>query len=288
MIQNFPEVNDPMKLKVLVHDAAANIRKAGRQDSTKVYESITCIDHLLNTSLGHAETRTELVANLLKNCKLLAARTHQSTNDWLLIKKVCKGLDIDPLKITQPVTTRWNSNCMMLESIKRMQPALEQILLEPNAKDDLKNLIPSDTEFSMINNLFKYLKMMKKYSEKWSSEKNVSIPCVLSDLFAIIKYTEDKIIRMRNIRLDNYDPVVADFLSAFVEELQMHNTHTSRLRNLGQEKQLYRIAHYLHPYYKGHAMRDVILENGQNSFECTEKYMIDKHPTTARYNKFNL
>jgi hypothetical protein len=278
MIGDFPGVNDPMKLKVLVHDAAANMKKAGKQDSNKVYESMVCIDHLLNTSLGHAEARTEEVAELFKKCKALATRTHQSTNDWFTIKKFCEKVNIKPMKITQPVSTRWNSNCMMLESLVRMQPALEQIVLDQNVRKELQDLIPHDYEFVMIKKLFKYLNVIRGYSEKWSSQKEVSIACVLSDLYTISEFTKD---RIRSYK--NHDGQISDFLEAFLEELQMHNAQTQRLKNLGMENKIYRIAHYLHPYYKGCAMKRQILDNGQDAFQFTEQDLIEKHPSTARY-----
>ena len=277
MIADFPGVNDPMKLKVLVHDAAANIKKAGKQDSNKVYESIVCIDHLLNTSLCHAEARTEEVAELLKKCKALATRTHQSTNDWYTIRRMCEKVNIKPMKITQPVTTRWNSNCMMLESLVRMKPALEQILIDPNVRKELQDLIPHDFEFVIIEKLFKILRVLKEYSEKWSSEKNVSISSVLSDLGAISMFTQSRINKYKD-----HDGELSKFLEVFMEELQMHNSQTQRLKNLGLENKLYRIAHYLHPYYKGFAMKRKNLENGQNAFEFTERELIEKHPSTAR------
>jgi hypothetical protein len=277
MIEQFPGVNDPTKLKVLVTDAAACMKKAGSKDSNKVYESNVCIDHVLNTSLCSAEKKSVVIEQLFGKCKSLAARTHQSTNDWIYIQRKCKDKGINAIKITQPVSTRWNSNCMMLESLVKMKPALENIAIDPSARDELAQFIPDAYEFEMIQKLWKYLRHLKKYSEKWSSEKNVSIAGLLTDLYAIKILTVKLIQKQR----DQF-PAIADFMKVFLEELQMHNPQVQRLKNLGLENRIYRIAHYLHPFFKGHALRKGTLCNGQNAFEHTEQYLIDKHPSTSR------
>jgi hypothetical protein len=277
MIDKFPGVNDPNKLKVLVTDAAASMKKAGSVDSNRVYEANVCIDHVLNTSLCAAEKRCEYVSDLFETCKKLAARTHQSTNDWLYIKKKCAEKEIDPIKITQPVTTRWNSNCMMLESLEKMKVALLAIRIDDHAKEHLRDLMPDPHQFEVIKYLCRFLKKLRNFSEQWSSEKHVSIAGVLGDLYSIKLYTDQCI-----LKLSSRFPEVTEFMTAFLEELQMHNSKVQRLRNLGLENKLYRIADYLHPFYKGFVQRRATLANGQNAFEHTEQYLIDKHPTTAR------
>jgi len=141
----------------------------------------------------------------------------------------------------------------------------------------LAQFIPDAYEFEMVEKLWKYLRHLKKYSEKWSSEKYVSIAGLLTDLYAI-KMLTGKLIQKHK---DRY-PVIAHFMTVFLEELQMHNPQVQRLKNLGLENRIYRIAHYLHPFYRGHALKRGTLANGQNAFEHTEHYLIDKHPSTAR------
>jgi hypothetical protein len=277
MIDKFPGLNDPNKLKVLVTDAAASMKKAGSLDSNRVFESNVCIDHVMNTSLCAAEKKSKYVSELFATCKQLASRTHQSTNDWVYIKRMCAIKEINPIKITQPVSTRWNSNCMMLDSLVKMKVALQAISIDNQAREDLVKLIPTNYQFGVIKYLCKYLTELKKYSEKWSSEKNVSIAGVLSDLYAIKMYTE-KLISKHSSQF----PEISEFMKIFLEELQMHNSQVQRLKKFGLENKLYRIAHYLHPFYKGYILRKGTLGNGQNAFEHTEQFLIDKHPSTAR------
>ena len=123
MSSQFPGLQREDLYKVGVTDAAANMKKA-ITESKEISDHLTCADHLLNTCLTKAVEKSEGINGIIKKCKRLAQKTHQSSLDWQGIKKACLEANIEPVKVIQPIVTRWNSNFMMLKSILRLKASL--------------------------------------------------------------------------------------------------------------------------------------------------------------------
>ena len=113
MISQFPVLQREDLYKVGVTDVAANIKKA-ITESKEISDHLTCADHQLNTCLKKAVEKSERLNVIVKKCIGVAKRTQQSSLDWQDIKKSCMAANIEPVKIIQPVITRWNSNFMIL------------------------------------------------------------------------------------------------------------------------------------------------------------------------------
>ena len=107
MISQFPVLQRKDLHKVAVTDAAANMKKTITV-SKEMSDHLTCADHLLNTYLTKAVEKLEGLSAIVKKCKGHAQRTHQSSLDWQDIKKSCVAINIEPVKIIQPVVTKWN------------------------------------------------------------------------------------------------------------------------------------------------------------------------------------
>ena len=84
MISQFPALQTEDLYKVSVTDAAVNMRKP-------ITESKEISDHLLNTCLTKAVEKSEGLNAIVKKCKELAQRTHQSSLEWEDIKKSCSS-----------------------------------------------------------------------------------------------------------------------------------------------------------------------------------------------------
>ena len=135
MISQFPVLQREDLYKVGGTDAAANMKKA-ITESKEISDHLTCTNHLLNTCLIKAIEKSEGLNSIIKKCKGLAQRTHQSSLDWQDIKKSCVAANIEPVKIIQAVVTRWKSNFMMIKSILKMKAGL-LVALETYDKPDL-------------------------------------------------------------------------------------------------------------------------------------------------------
>jgi len=122
---------------------------------------------------------------LINKCKSLAQRTHQSSLDWGEIKRCCEMANITATKIIQPVLTRWNSNCMMLESILKMRPGLVICQDSDDVREELRSLFPDESEFEFIKAVLPFLKECKRNSERWSADKSVTVASFQQDLVSL-------------------------------------------------------------------------------------------------------
>jgi hypothetical protein len=183
MVARFPALTRDNLHKVCVMDAAANMKKA-IVDSVQIDDHLTCVDHILNTCLTKTVEKCDELSAIIKKCKGLAQRTHQSSLDWQDIQKACESINVAPVKIIQPVVTRWNSNCMMLASILKIKEGLV-VASETLDKPDLQALIPNEREFSIMKKVVPFLEKCKAYSDKWSSEKKVTVHEVQQDILTL-------------------------------------------------------------------------------------------------------
>ena len=105
---------------VLVHDAAANM-EAVQEKSKHLTASITCADHLFNTSLDWACRGNARVLDALEAATMVATRVHHSPLAVQAVKAKAETEGVIYVKIITPVKTRWNSRFMMIESILKME-----------------------------------------------------------------------------------------------------------------------------------------------------------------------
>jgi len=89
---------------VLVHDAARNMEGIQRR-SDYLESSITCLDHLLNTSLGHAVDKVDIVHDAVTSATQLSSRLHQSVLACYAVKDLCTDEGVKYKKVITPVIT---------------------------------------------------------------------------------------------------------------------------------------------------------------------------------------
>jgi len=257
---------------VAVTDAAANMKKA-ISESVEIKDHVTCVDHILNTCLTKSFDQSEELALIVKKCKALAQRTHQSSLDWQDIKKSCGEANIEAVKIIQPVVTRWNSNYMMLQSIAKIKAGLLMALETLANKPDLLSLIPSESEFKTITLILPFLKQCKDCSDSWSSEKSATMHTVQTDLVSL------HLIAVRMVQaIGDTNAAVTDCINAFMTEFNQ------RLPRQGASIQYYNFGSLLHPYYRGHSLRKI----GDDPMrDAAIKVLVDNHPSTKEFNQQN-
>jgi hypothetical protein len=203
---------------------------------------------------------------LIKRCKALAQRTHQSTLDWQDIQKACESVNVIPVKIIQPVVTRWNSNYMMLNSILKIKAGL-LVAADTLDKPDLQALIPNERDFSIIKKILPFLEKCKSFSDKWSSEKKVTVHDLQLDILNL------HLIAKRMVTPE--ESYLSDFVKTFMAEFEQ------RLPMQGMGIGYYNVGSLLHPYYRGYALKKI--SNSEEGREAAIKVMVDAHQSTKQF-----
>ena len=138
-------------------------------------------------------------------------------------------------RIVQPVKTRWNSLAMCIDSVVKMKGTLRILIGE--AGHDLHNVIPTDREFKVLEELLTPLMAIKSTSERLSSDKP-SLHIVLCCLFNILTMSSDDDFNTKSSACQT-------FITKFEEE--MHK----RVKDYGRSEIEYCIGNFLHPRFKG-------------------------------------
>nr|XP_047126646.1 uncharacterized protein LOC105850668 [Hydra vulgaris] len=263
MIQKYP-VLDAVPKKVIVHDAAANMKHAVSIMNKTKYESLLYADHLLNTSLLHATNEVQEVKECIDIATQLSSKVHRSTLACQLIEKECMLLRVNYVKIIAPVKTRWNSNCFMLESILK----LKDVLISLREKDvlnnnPLQNVIPSDNQFSLMASLMPVLKKMKIMSD-----------CMSKDTEPVLHHMLTMLYKTDNFLHDHIDMENREIVNAFCKKLSEHLHLATQFNEHGRYNQHYALGNLLHPYFRGYMLRHYGI------FEEFTRKVINDHPSS--------
>ena len=131
--------------------------------------SLLCADDLLNTSLEKATSKVLLLGEAIQAATDLSTKVHKSSLACKSLKDECEKVGCDYVKLIAPVATRWNSNCMLIESVLRVKPALRSLREQPE-NSHFRGIVPTDNQFIILENIVKILKFCKIVSEEWSKD----------------------------------------------------------------------------------------------------------------------
>ena len=214
-------------------DSAANMVRSVA-DTENIDEHVRCIAHILNNACESGFKGG--MKNAINRCKALAADTHKSSKTCDLIREHCELVGIAYVKIIQPVKTRWHSVYMTMTSVIRLKKAL--LNLKANADRDNRHAeklighIPTKAQFESMEALLPYLKQIKDFSERLSSEKEPTIHMVIPTMMAL---------NTAAALTGN----AGDFQTSFLTYLN------SRVPNFGRNDINWALGGFLHPRYKG-------------------------------------
>lgn len=167
MIAEYPSL-EAVEKKIVVHDAAANMKAAIPLMEQNAI-TLLCADHLMNTSLQAATAKVLLLDEAIKAATALSSKVHQSTLACKSLMDECEKVGCEYVKLISPVVTRWNSNYMLIESVLRVKTALRS-LREQTENVHFRGIVPTDNQFSILENVSKILKFCKIISEQWSKD----------------------------------------------------------------------------------------------------------------------
>ena len=191
----------------------------------------------------------------------MATRTHHSSQALQKIRDACDYANKDLAedderrvsykKIITPAPTRWNSRCMMLESILYLRRPLTYIRDSPDpdmrrnflakASDERDSgmIIPEDDEFDQLEKyILPVLKVAQKVSTYFQGQNYPTSSMALVHLNRML-VTLDKI--SKNL----IHPDGEDFAKAFTKELE------KRIPHAGSYLDTLAYGHLLHPQFRG-------------------------------------
>lgn len=124
-------------------------------------------------------------------------------------------------RFIQPVKTCWNSLAMCVDSVVKMRPTLRILAAEPG--HDLHDIIPSDRQFDVLEELLKPLMMIKDTSERLSADRP-SLHIVMCCLMNIMTLSQ----------ADGFDSKSEPY-QAFVKKLEAEMLMPSRFPDFGRK-----------------------------------------------------
>ena len=243
------------------------MRKATRL-SDVVDIALLCIDHQIQLVIQDSISSVPQVEATIRHFKALSSKCHKSTLCEDRIQKEIDALNaesgsaaINYRKIITPVPTRWNSLCMMLESVISMRKALESIRDFPGKdKADLAKVIPDEEDFDLMEEILPTLTNFKITSESLSADLQPTLHLVVQSLFSL-----DFDMEKTTSSMD--ESVAKSFILSLRENLK------KRFPDFGTTSMAYAVGSLLHPFYRGAPL------SMTNRFDDVFNEIIKKHPS---------
>ena len=134
---------------------------------------IPCFSHSLQLAVEDA-VKLPRVSHALAKCRRLVSHFHHSTKSSYLLKQKQIDLHQEQLCLIRDVPSRWNSAYYMAERIILMQQSLSATLCAIRKSD----LMPSDSEFVVLEEFIETMKPVVEITEAIGGEKWVTISTV--------------------------------------------------------------------------------------------------------------
>ena len=225
--------------KYCVTDNAANI-KLGVRSSDSISES--CANHTLQLCIEDSFKESDGMTNALGKCKDIASLTHRSEKSEHDLLSYCSEFQHKPNKLKQENATRWDSAYQNMESNLHHRECINAM-----GRDDLlaTKLVPSLTEWKMIEGACEVLSGFRETTKEWEREKVPTLNLVAKQVYdlqeKLTAFSKDK-------KKKGFGVQFARVLS---EKL------SDRFPNLGLENSEVAMANLLDPCLKGIHLKSV-------------------------------
>ena len=208
-------------------DNGSNIIKAVRDMGLF---SMPCVGHTLNLAIKKS-FEINRVARALARIRQLVGHFHRSSKATSKLREKQQLLGVNEHRLINDCVTRWGSTYDMLTRFIEQQQAICAVLLDSRAD---RQLMPTDEEISIVEELIVILKSFREGTEIMSGEKYPSLGMVLPLLKKI---------------LSTLIPKEGD--ASFVRQVKnaVRTDLESRYQN-DKVKRMLRIATYLDPRFK--------------------------------------
>lgn len=160
----FQNYNIADKIVTIVTDNGSNMKKAV-SEYLKKYNHF-CVAHTLNLSVQETVSGSKEFQPILVQCRSLVSHFKRSSTAMYKLREAQKQLNLPPLVLIQDVSTRWNSELMMLERLLEVKVPLSVALASlTNAPKNLEA-----EEWVIVKEAVAVLKPLHAITEKLSGE----------------------------------------------------------------------------------------------------------------------
>lgn len=132
-------------------------------------------------------------AKMISKCRRLVGSFRHSEAMQIKLKEKQNFLKYqNKTKLVQDINTRWNSTFDMLDSVLKNKDAIKLLALEPENKA-IKDSVPTDVEFDMLNELCDLLFPLKNLTVMLSGQKYCTISFLFPTIYKLINYDLNEI-----------------------------------------------------------------------------------------------
>ena len=149
-------------------DHAANIQKA--IIDILHWKCLGCVGHAINLCVRAGLNQPQVHTAIARCSRLVTFFRKSSQSSYILTKKQ-EALGTPQHKLCQDVTMRCNSTYDMVDGIMEQQAPICATLVEVKQMD----LLPKDTEFSVLEDVLKVLKVFKDVLKVLKAFKDVTV-----------------------------------------------------------------------------------------------------------------
>ena len=253
-------------LKYVVNDNAANAVLAIKLSPGLI--QILCAIHTLQLGIGdtfkEASVGPTEMKKVLQKGKYLSNMMKKSGVLTHELKEACKVVRIPYTTLKNPNDTRWNSSKTNLDSIIKIEKALNH-LVSTDRTGQWTEMVFSSAEWRLAKAASKILEIPLKVTKVWEGEKYATINMVCSELYEMKK------------KLENLSSSSCIFSSNFAAVL--NRKIENRFPNCEVFNDTPAIANYIDPHFKGvHIEALGALQATKDTIKRRFKYLDDIEP----------
>ena len=239
-------ISQPDTYKWVTCDNAANNKKMMIELSSDDTLDIWCMNHNyalvvkdgFKADLGHSNGS---VSKLADKVKALVKFITKSRNNERELVQACIAVGIEYWKVKLANKTRWNSTVESFKSVKKIKPALDHLRAR-DSTGEWESKVLTTVEYRRMDDVIKVLEPFRDSTKVFESEKEPTVQRVVPELYNMT----DKLKKFAK----SPDTHVAAFAKALLKSLN------ERMPDNGTSNQVYRVAHFLDPFYQGELLRE--------------------------------
>ncbi|XP_065674180.1 zinc finger BED domain-containing protein 4-like [Hydra vulgaris] len=220
-------------------DGGTNVLKAMRLGKASQLPSINdnlwCADHQIHLIVTDALKAVPAWKELSSKLSKLVGHFNHSPKNSSILRKIALDFKQSRTKLVQNVSTRWNSDLKMLQSIIDLEGCIAKMA---ETSTVIKGFLPSLDEILIMKGVLNCLEPFEKMSRALSSDKEPTMNLVFMQLVNV---------RRKLVFFGNHSTLtcVSEISEKLVEGLD------ARFPNSGIETPEYVMCHFLDPRYKG-------------------------------------
>ncbi|XP_065672124.1 uncharacterized protein LOC136089951 [Hydra vulgaris] len=220
-------------------DGVTNVLKAMRLGKASQLPSINdnlwCADHQIHLIVTDALKAVPAWKELSSKLSKLVGHFNHSPKNSSILRKIALDFKQSRTKLVQNVSTRWNSDLKMLQTIIDLEGCIAKMAETSTFSE---GFLPSLDEILIMKGVLNCLEPLEKMSRALSSDKEPTMNLVFMQLVNV---------RRKSVFFGNHSTLtcVSEYSEKLVEGLD------ARFPNSGIETPEYAMCHFLDPRYKG-------------------------------------